>query len=213
MSALFKPPKLIIGLTGGIGSGKTAVSDYFATLGIDIIDADVISHAITATGSPILAKLAKAFGDDILKNGELDRPRLRQLVFGDPAKLTTLNAITHPAIRQRIKDELNDAKSPYVILSAPLLLESVKGEDKGLTALCDRILVVDVPPDVQIQRASRRDGQTADGILAIMAKQIDRPSRLALADDVVDNSGSLGDLYAQLDTLHAFYLKLSECTP
>lgn len=206
-------PKLIIGLTGGIGSGKTAVSDYFATLGIDVVDADVISHAITAKGSPILDKLAEAFGTDILINGELDRSCLRQLVFGDPAKLATLNAITHPAIRQRIKDELDHTSTPYAILSAPLLLESIKGDDKGLTAFCDRILVVDVPPDVQIERASQRDGQMADGIRAIMAKQIDRPSRLALADDVVDNSGSLGDLYAQLDTLHAFYLKLSECTP
>lgn len=206
-------PKLIIGLTGGIGSGKTAVSDYFATLGIDVVDADVISHAITAKGSPILDKLAEAFGTDILIDGELDRSRLRQLVFGDPAKLATLNAITHPAIRQRIKDELDHTNTPYAILSAPLLLESIKGDDKGLTAFCDRILVVDVPPDVQIQRASQRDGQTADGIQAIMAKQIDRPSRLALADDVVDNSGGLGELYAQLDTLHAFYLKLSECTP
>lgn len=206
-------PKLIIGLTGGIGSGKTAVSDYFATLGIDVVDADVISHAITAKGSPILDKLAEAFGTDILIGGELDRSHLRQLVFGDPTKLATLNAITHPAIRQRIKDELDHTNTPYAILSAPLLLESIKGDDKGLTAFCDRILVVDVPPDVQIQRASQRDGQTADGIQAIMAKQIDRPSRLALADDVVDNSGGLGELYAQLDTLHAFYLKLSECTP
>lgn len=206
-------PKFIIGLTGGIGSGKTAVSDYFSILGIDIIDADVISHAITAKGSPILDKLAEAFGRDIIVDGELDRSRLRQLVFGDPAKLATLNAITHPAIRQRIKDELDHANTPYAILSAPLLLESIKGDDKGLTAFCDRILVVDVPPDVQIERASQRDGQTADGIRAIMAKQIDRPSRLALADDVVDNSGGLGELYAQLDTLHAFYLKLSECTP
>lgn len=206
-------PKLIIGLTGGIGSGKTAVSDYFSTLGIDIIDADVISHAITAKGSPILDKLAEAFGADIIVDGELERSRLRQLVFGDPAKLATLNAITHPAIRTQIKHELDHASTPYVILSAPLLLESIKGDDKGLTAFCDRILVVDVPPDVQIERASQRDGQTADGIRAIMAKQIDRPSRLALADDVVDNSGGLGELYAQLDTLHTFYLTLNEHTP
>lgn len=201
--------KLIIGLTGGIGSGKTAVSDYFATLGIDIIDADVISHAITAKGSPILDKLAEAFGRDIIVDGELDRSRLRQLVFGDPAKLATLNAITHPAIRTQIKHELDHASTPYTILSAPLLLESIKGDDKGLTAFCDRILVVDVPPDVQIERASQRDGQTADGIRAIMAKQIDRPSRLALADDVVDNSKDLDCLYKQINELHDKYLSLA----
>lgn len=199
----------IIGLTGGIGSGKSAVSDYFATLGIDVVDADVISHAITAKGSPVLAKLAEVFGDDILQDGELDRAKLRAIVFADPAKLAKLNTITHPAIRERIKDELDNATSPYAILSVPLLLESIKGDDKGLTAFCDRILVVDVPPEVQVARASRRDGQTADGIRAIMAKQIDRPSRLALTDDVVDNSGSLAELYAQLDALHAFYLTLS----
>ncbi|MDO4896484.1 MAG: dephospho-CoA kinase [Moraxella sp.] len=200
---------LIIGLTGGIGSGKTAVSDHFATLGIDVIDADVISHAITAKGSPVLDTLAQAFGADIITNGVLDRNGLRTMVFADPVKLATLNAITHPAIRTQIKHELDHATSAYAILSAPLLLESIKGDDKGLTAFCDRILVVDVPPDVQIERASRRDGQTADSIRAIMAKQIDRPSRLTLADDVVDNSGNLGELYAQLDTLHAFYLRLS----
>lgn len=203
------PKQLTIGLTGGIGSGKTAVSDHFATLGIDIVDADVISHAITAHNSPILEQLQDAFGTDIVKNGMLDRSRLRSLVFGDPTKLATLNAITHPAIRERILTKLNQATSPYVILSAPLLLESIKGDDKGLTALCDRILVVDVPVDLQIQRASRRDGQTIQQIQAIIAKQIDRPTRLHLADDVVDNSGDLATLYQQLAKLHQYYLTLS----
>ena len=201
--------KPIIGLTGGIGSGKTAVSDYFATLGIDIVDADVISHTITAKGSPVLAQLQDAFGTDIIKDGELDRAYLRQLVFAEPAKLATLNAITHPAIRRQITQELQHAKSPYIILSAPLLLESICGDDKGLTAFCNRILVVDVPVDVQRHRASRRDGQTTEQIQAIITKQIDRPTRLSLADDVVDNAGDLTVLYRQLDELHKYYLTLS----
>lgn len=199
-------PKLIIGLTGGIGSGKTAVSDYFATLGIDIVDADVISHAITAKGSPILVQLQHAFGADIVKMGELDRARLRQIVFADSAKLVTLNAITHPAIRQTIQDQLSCATSDYVILSAPLLLESIKGDDKGLTALCHRILVVDVPVSLQIQRACQRDGRSEDEILSIISRQISREKRLSYADDIVDNSQDLAYLHRQLDRLHQLYL-------
>lgn len=201
--------RFIVGLTGGIGSGKTAVSDHFATLGIDIVDADVISHAITAKGSPVLDKIAQAFGTDVLMDGALNRSHLRTLIFKDSTKLNTLNAITHPAIRTQILDELSHAKSPYAILSAPLLLESIKGDDKGLTALCDRILVVDVPVSVQIQRASLRDGQSNDDILAIIKRQISRQVRLSYADDVIDNSGDLNYLYEQVQALHERYLSLA----
>lgn len=200
---------LIIGLTGGIGSGKTVVSDRFASFGIDIIDADVISHGITAKGSPILDELADVFGTDIIKEGELDRPRLRELVFSDPAKLSKLNAITHPAIRTQIRTELDKANSPYAILSAPLLLESIKGDDKGLTALCHRILVVDTPITLQLQRASRRDGQGDEEILAIIDKQISREKRLMYADDIIDNSGDLENLYRQINELHQKYLHMA----
>lgn len=196
---------LIIGLTGGIGSGKTVVSNRFASFGIDIIDADVISHGITAKGSPILEQLAHTFGGDILKEGELNRPRLRELVFSDPAQLAKLNAITHPAIRTQIRAELDRASSPYAILSAPLLLESIKGDDKGLTALCHRILVVDTPINLQLQRASRRDGQSDEDILAIINQQISREKRLMYADDVIDNSGDLENLYRQINELHDKY--------
>lgn len=204
------PPKspFIIGLTGGIGSGKTAVSNHFATLGIDVIDADVISHAITDKGSPVLDELSHEFGADIIKGGVLDRTRLRKLVFASPAKLATLNAITHPAIRNQIKCELDHASSPYAILSAPLLLESIKGDDKGLTAFCDRILVVDVPIKLQIYRASRRDGQSDKDILAIMDKQISQDVRLSYADDVIDNSQDLDNLYRQINALHQKYLAM-----
>ncbi len=204
-------PNLIIGLTGGIGSGKTTVSDYFATLGIDVVDADIISHAITAKGSPMLLTLSEVFGAQILSNDELDRTKLRQLVFANPTKLAQLNAILHPAIRTQIKHELDHATSPYAILSAPLLLESMVGDDKntGLVALCDRVLVVDVPMSLQLQRASRRDGQTQADIKAIIDRQIGREKRLAYADDVVDNSGDLDNLYRQIHALHEKYLSLA----
>ncbi len=202
----FRP---IIGLTGGIGSGKTLASDWFAHQGIDVIDADVISHAITAEGSPLLAVLQDAFGSWVVCEGKLDRSALRQHVFASPSELAKLNAIMHPAIRSRIKSELDHTKSPYAILSAPLLLESIQGEDKGLTAFCDRILVVDVPPDLQRQRASRRDGQPPQDIQAIIDKQIPRQQRLSLADDVADNSGSPDTLYQQLTVLHQKYLALA----
>lgn len=201
--------KFIIGLTGGIGSGKTAVSDWFAIQGIDIVDADVISRAITAKGSPILTELQNAFGADIVVAGELDRVALRGRIFNDPSAVARLNAITHPAIRREIGVQLSKINSPYGILSAPLLLESVKGDDKGLTAYCDRILVVDVPVEIQIERASRRDGQSCEQILDIINRQIDRATRLAHADDVVDNSGDLCTLYLQLEKLHQTYLALS----
>lgn len=201
--------KFIIGLTGGIGSGKTAVSDWFATQGIDIVDADVISRAITAKGSPILTELQNAFGADIVFAGELDRVALRGRIFNDPSAVVRLNAITHPAIREQIVAGLSNAHSPYVILSAPLLLESVKGDDRGLLAYCDRVLVVDVPVEIQIERASRRDGQSREQILDIINRQIDRATRLTYADDVVDNSGDLPTLYLQLEKLHQTYLALS----
>ena len=169
----------------------------------------MISHAITAKGSPVLDKIAQAFGDHVLIDGVLNRPYLRQLIFADTSKLNTLNAITHPAIRTQILDELSHAKSPYAILSAPLLLESIKGDDKGLSALCDRILVVDVPVSVQIQRAGLRDGQSDADILAIIKRQISRQARLSYADDVIDNSGDLDSLYPQIQALHQKYLTLS----
>lgn len=200
----------IVGLTGGIGSGKTAASDHFASLGIQVVDADIISHSITAKGSDTLNALCQAFGTWILTpTGELDRQALRHYVFSSPKALATLNAITHPAIRQRLIADLTVATSPYVILSAPLLLESIKGNDKGLTAFCDRILVIDVPIDLQRQRASTRDTQSIDTINAIIDKQLNRSARLSLGDDIVDNSQDLPYLYAQLDSLHQTYLNLA----
>lgn len=212
---------LTIGLTGGIGSGKSAVSDWFARQGIDVIDADVIAHAITAKGSAVLDELVRSFGEWVViqggeQVGEYNRSAMRKHILDNPDAIHTLNAITHPHIQARIKNELSSSTSAYRILSVPLLVE---GMDKptSLATLCDRILVVDVPEKLQIQRALARDAaklSTQDDpaayIHAIIQKQASRQARLAIADDVVDNGGTLDGLYAQLDVLHRRYLEMAE---
>lgn len=205
-----KTHPIIIGLTGGIGSGKTAVSDWFAKQGIDVIDADVVSCTIS-TKDAILKTLKENFGDWVITTtGELNRTALRQHVFHNPDALATLNAIMHPAIKQEIFTQLAQTTSPYVILSVPLLFESAKENDKGWAGICQRILVVDVSPALQIQRASHRDGQKPEHIQAIINKQIDRQTRLSQADDIVDNSKDLTHLYQQLHPLHQLYLNLAK---
>lgn len=204
----------VVGLTGGIGSGKTAVSDWFATQGIAIIDADVIAHAITKQGSPILQTLQATFGEWVLdKDGNYDRPAMRAYIFARPDELAKLNAIMHPAIRHEIILELQKATSPYVMLSVPLLFESY-GKVGSLCELCQHFLVVDVDEHTQLSRAGRRDNANLDNIKAIMQKQISRPDRLTLARqlgaDVVDNMGGLDDLYGQLSPLHDKFLKLAQ---
>lgn len=207
--------KLIVGLTGGIGSGKTVASDWFASQGIAVVDADVIAHQIVTKGQPILQQIHQHFGDWVLTpEGELDRVALRAYVFSHPTALKDLEAITHPAIRAEIKHQLAIAQSPYVILSAPLLLEaSAKNKRKGLASLCHRILVIDVPEHLQLQRATKRDDQSQQKIRAIMDKQLTRESRLEQADDIIVNDSSLESLYEKLSPLHAHYLKLAELKP
>lgn len=203
----------VIGLTGGIGSGKTAVSDWFATQGVDIVDADVIAHAITEQGSPILKTLQSTFGEWVLdKEGNYDRPAMRAYIFERPAELAKLNAIMHPAIRHEILHQLTNSQSPYTILSVPLLFESY-GKAGNLCELCQHFLVVDVDEHTQLGRASKRDNANLDTIKAIMQKQISRTDRLTLAKqlgaDVVDNSGNLEQLYEQLAGLHKKFLQLA----
>lgn len=196
-----------VGLTGGIGSGKTAVSDWFAKQGISVVDADVIAADIVAPGTPGLAELVDTFGREILRpDGSLDRAGMRERVFQQPQLRQTLEQITHPLIRQALLEQLLASRSPYTLLVAPLLVESGKS---GLRLLCQRVLVVDVPEAIQQQRAMQRDGQTAEQIERIMAAQISRQARLEAADDVVHNDGSLAALYAQLIPLHQHYLSLA----
>lgn len=198
---------LIIGLTGGIGSGKTAASDWFAAQGIIVVDADVVAREVVAVGEPALAEIAQSFGDwALLADGTLNRAALRQHVFEHPEDRKKLEKITHSRIYAAMSKQLQAATSPYVILVSPLLLESGKA---GLASLCQRVLVIDVPETVQRTRAGARDGQTPESIDRIIAVQIARHDRVALADDIVVNDGELVHLYAQLQIMHEKYLKMS----
>lgn len=193
---------MVVGVTGGIGSGKSAVTEHFQKLGITVVDADVIARAIVAPSSPVLAAIVAQFGDAVLHpDGSLNRATLRAIIFAENTAKQQLNSIMHPAIRAEIHNQLAAATSPYVILSAPLLLEN------GLERLCNRVLVVDVPERVQLQRTVNRDSVNEAQVFAIMAAQLKRTERTAQADDIIDNSGSLTDLYAQVEKLHTQYLK------
>ncbi|HEY9037001.1 MAG TPA: dephospho-CoA kinase [Pseudomonadales bacterium] len=197
----------IVGLTGGIGSGKTAVSDLFATLGIDVVDADVMARRVVEPGTEALQKIADHFGFDIvLPDGQLDRAALRQRVFSQPAEKRWLEQLLHPLIGDATLKALNDATSPYALLVSPLLLES------GMQAICNRVLIVDVPESVQLARTMQRDNNSSEQVKAIMASQSNRAQRLSKADDVIENSGSLEDLHNKVRQLHAHYLQLAAHT-
>lgn len=194
--------RYVIGLTGGIGSGKTAVSDAFSKLGIAVVDADVASRVVVEPGKPALQAIAAHFGADILQaNGSLDRAELRKRVFADPAERKWLESLTHPLIRQEISDGLKNATSPYVILVSPLLVES------GQSQLTHRILVVDVPETLQLQRTMARDNNPEAQVKAIMEAQASRQQRLKYADDVLVNDTTLDQLNAKVLALHQQYLE------
>lgn len=196
---------LIIGLTGGIGSGKTAASDWFAQQGITVIDADVVAREIVEPGKPALTEIQQTFGNWVIQqDGTLDRAALRQYIFNHPEALATLEGITHPRIRQQIISQLNNATSPYRMLVSPLLIESRQHE------LVDRVLLVDVPEHLQLSRASLRDSQTAEAIAKIMQVQMPRLQRQTHANDIVVNDGDLIHLYSQLIPLHQKYLQLAQ---
>lgn len=196
--------KLIIGLTGGIGSGKSAVAELFIKEGITVVDADVAARRVVEPGSPALNAIAEHFGQDVLQaDGCLDRAALRAIVFDNENERLWLEQLLHPAIGQWITEQLTNAQSPYAILESPLLLETSQHK------MADRIIVVDVPEQVQIDRASARDGNTPEQIKAIIAAQMNRQARLEKADDVIDNSGSLESLVDPVATLHHKYLELA----
>lgn len=198
---------LIVGLTGGIGSGKTAASNWFASQGVDVIDADVVARDIVAVGMPALRAIQEAFGEWVISpSGELNRAALREHIFNSASARETLETITHPAIREQINGLLAQCQSAYSILVAPLLLEGGKA---GLSKPCHRILVVDIPEQLQLERASRRDKQNLAQIKRIMQAQMSRQERLSAADDVVDNAKDLDYLYDQLAVLHQKYLQLA----
>ena len=195
----------IVGLTGGIGSGKSAAAQLFEALGVTVIDTDAIAHALTGPGGAAMGQIRTAFGADYLTaQGALARARMRELVFADAAKKRQLEAILHPLIRVRTNALVEAVRSPYVILMVPLLVES--GDYR---ARCRRILVVDCPEELQLARVAARSGLGAEQVRAIMANQVTRAERLAAADDVIDNSGDLARLRTQVEALHARYLRLA----
>lgn len=199
----------IVGLTGGIGSGKSTIADYFAELNVPIVDADIIARDIVETGSPLLAQIHAYFGDEVLNtDGGLNRTYLRQRVFADENEKAWLNALLHPAIREEMLQKLSACRGEYVLWVVPLLIEN------RLTDLCDRILVVDVSPDVQLKRASARDKSKEETIKQIINAQVSRTERLRYANDVIDNSLPLHEneenLRRQVAQLHQAYLQLAQ---
>ena len=194
----------ILGLTGGIGSGKSAASQWFETQGINVVDADIAAREIVEKGQPALAQIQSAFGDWVLlESGELNRKALREHIFQHPSARQQLEEITHPAIRQSIIEQLAQASSPYVILVSPLLFET------NQHLLTQRTLLIDASIELQIQRASQRDGQSVEQIENIIQAQMPRDRKLDLADDIAVNDGHLEHLYTQLQKLHLHYLELS----
>ena len=195
----------IVGLTGGIGSGKSAAAQAFEALGASVIDTDAVAHALTGPGGAAIEPIRAAFGTDFLTpGGALERARMRALVFTDAAKKHLLESILHPMIRARTRELVQAARSPYVILMVPLLVES-----NDYRRRCQRILVVDCPEELQVERVMTRSGLAAEQVRAIMANQVTRAGRLAAADDVIDNSQDLAHLRRQVEALHARYLQLA----
>lgn len=195
----------IVGLTGGIGSGKSTVADAFVALGAGLVDTDVIARELTLADGKAMPALIAEFGPDIVaKDGAMDRSAVRQRVFADPSARERLEGILHPLIRQISAERCVAATAPYVILAVPLLVESGDYHQR-----CDRIVVVDCPETIQIERVMARNGLSIDEVRAIMAAQATRQQRLAAANDIVVNDGARTKIYEQVNLLHLKYLALA----
>ena len=195
----------VVGLTGGIGSGKSRAADAFAALGVEVIDTDAIAHQLTAPGGAALGAIIEAFGPDAIDaNGAMDRSRMRERVFRDPPARQRLEAILHPMIRIESQRRLAAATAPYVVLVVPLLVESPGYRDR-----VQRVLVVDCAENQQVERVGARSKLTPAEVQRIIAAQVPRARRLAAADDVIDNSGDIEALEAQVPGLHRRYLELA----
>ncbi|MCB1617499.1 MAG: dephospho-CoA kinase, partial [Pseudomonadales bacterium] len=189
---------------GGIGSGKSAVSDRFAQHGITIVDADVASRVVVEPGRPALARIAEHFGAELItSSGTLDRALLRSKVFSSEQERKWLEALLHPLIAEEIQSGLANSRSPYTVLVSPLLLETTQH------SYVDRILVVDVPVELQLRRTMARDNNSESQVRAIIAAQMARDTRRSRADDLISNDGSLEQLQQQVDALHQRYLALA----
>lgn len=195
-----------VGLTGGIGSGKSTVAGHFVRLGVDLIDTDAITRELTAPGGAALPEIRAAFGPHILNaDGTLDRAALRQRVFSDPNLRQRLEAILHPSIRTIALQRCQTSKAAYVLFDVPLLAESPNWQ-----ALCARILVIDCPRELQIERVMARNRLSREEVERILANQASRAERLAIADDLIDNSRDLAHLAAQILPLHQRYLAAAQ---
>jgi dephospho-CoA kinase len=195
----------VVGLTGGIGSGKSAAANCFAAHGVAVVDTDAIAHELTAIGGAAMPALVSAFGAEVATaDGALDRAYMRRLAFADPSARKRLEAILHPMIRTLSAERCQLARTPYVILAVPLLVESGTYRQR-----CNRIAVVDCPESLQISRVMTRSGLSEDEVRAIMANQTSRDERLAIADDVIANDGDLAALENRVGELHCSYLRLS----
>ncbi len=192
----------ILGLTGGIGAGKTLVSNHLASLDIEIVDADVIARDVVAIGSDGLSAIEQHFGSAILlDDGSLNRAKLREIIFADSEQKSWLNNLLHPLIRQDITEQLTNAKSPYVVLSAPLLFEN------KLDALCDHTLLVDVPVEVQLARTANRDSVSTEQVKNIITAQMSREDKLQKADSILDNHREISSVLLDVEELHHAFLQ------
>ena len=194
---------LRVGLTGGVGSGKSTVASHFEALGVPVIDADIVARQVVAPGQPALLDIAAYFGEEVLKEGQLDRALLRRKIFSDDHQRRWLEGLLHPLIYKAIEQQIASLSAPYVLIVVPLLLEA------GWQNLVDRVLVVDVDPKLQIQRVVGRDQLESSVVEKMLKAQIIREPRLLAADDVLDNSGSPDDLPEKVLKLHQSYLNMA----
>jgi dephospho-CoA kinase len=203
MLASVKDKVTVIGITGGIGSGKTAATDRFASHGVDVVDADLMSREVVKPGKPALAAIASRFGAGtiLLEDGSLDRRQLRHIIFSDPQEKQWLESLLHPLIRDEIVQRLQRCRPPYCLLSSPLLLETDQ------QTLCNRVLLIDAPEQLQLTRTQARDNTSVDAVKSIMTNQFTRQQRLSAADDIILNNSSLEALYAAVDEQHLKYLE------
>lgn len=195
----------IVGLTGGIGTGKSTVSDLLASMGADVVDTDEVSRALTAPGGAAMHEIEQRFGREyVMPDGALDRARMRKLAFSDERSRRDLEGILHPLVRRDSQHLIAKATAPYVVVVVPLLLET-----RTYRGLANRVLVVDCDPEIQVARVMKRSGLSRDEVLAIMAAQLSRAERLRNADDVVNNDAGMAELETQVRPLHERYLRFA----
>ena len=194
----------VVGLTGGIGSGKSAAADEFAKLGASIVDTDAIAHALTEKGGSAVAEVGRLFGSEFIVGGAMDRKRMRQRVFADPQAKRMLEGLLHPMIREESARQIASAPGPYVVHVVPLLIES-----SDYRTRVDRVLVIDAPEETQLARVRARSSLPEEEVRGIMRTQVARAERLAAADDVIDNGGSRDALRKQVAALHQKYLQFA----